>query len=230
MADSAYPAAQEGSSFHFPFWLAWIIGGILVALLSIVALRWVNHRLQMRQAWAMISREREDNKRLFARAAEEFGAQGRQWRANLAALESLQTAGAESATSTPGQTGWTVEAPAYVDSQWQAVRDRGLTALMLSHQLSEIEELYTDLKWLDASRAALVAAVEAARGYAGAHSQRTEAPVSGEMALARAVWTAHCRLGADMRRFHELHTDFLPLPAVEDCETGADALRKSTAR
>ena len=194
-----------------------------------MALRWVHHKVRVRQAWALINGEREGNKRVFARAAETFGTQGRQWRARLGALESPQAHGAGD-ESGPGQITWAVEAPAYAISQWQAVQRGGSTALMLPDQVREVEELYTDLDWLNASRTALVTAVDAARRYAEAHPSRAHAqPAAEEIALARAVWMAHCRLGADMLRFHELHTDFLPVPAVDECDTAGDALRKSTA-
>lgn len=197
---------------------AWMGLGALALLLSLVALRWVRRKWRVRQAWAMINREREYNKRVFARATELFGIRARQCKANLAVLEYLQTQGDAPAAGRPGQITWSFEAPAaFVQEDWQAVLRSGASGLIERHQLPEVEELYIDLNGLNASRAALLTAAESARRYAETHPTRSGSQrLEDEVTLARAVWSAHCQVGDDMRRFHQLHTDFVPAPPVDE--------------
>jgi hypothetical protein len=200
-----------------PIDAAWTVAGVLLALLSFAALAWVRRKWRVRQAWSMIGKEREHNKRVFARAVELSGIRARQCRMNLAVLEYLQARPGAATESWPGQIAWAFEVPAFAHEKWQAVLRSGAGALIEQHQIPEVEELYTDLNGLNASGAALLSAAEAARRHAEAHPARSESQRLGdELTLARAAWTAHCRLGDEMRRFHELHTDFVPMPAVDE--------------
>jgi hypothetical protein len=192
----------------------WIIAGLAIVLLLLISFRWVRRKYRVRQAWKLIKREREYNQRAFARVAELLNAGGRQWKANLAVLERLQMSDDAPPEGRSGQITWTFETPEFPESDWQAVLRSGATALLQPEQVHEVEELYRDLKTLRASTAELAAAVEAARQYAESHPSRSGSKrLTEETALAHAVRVAHSHLYAEMQRFHQLHTDFLPVPS-----------------
>jgi hypothetical protein len=195
----------------FGSYAAWIVGGLLIAGGLAVAFRLVYRKYRKRQAWAMIKAEREDNKSRFTRTADSFATVSQQLVTNSAVLEPLRTRIDIPRESLAGHVAWNCDLPVFSDTAWQTIRRSGLTTLMQPHELREVEELYADLDVLQASMANLHREIDA-----GSHHARVESSESGsqwladEIELMQAIRIAHEKFGADIRHFHQQHTDFVP--------------------
>jgi len=189
----------------------WIAAGLLIAFGLVLIARAVLRKFQKRRAWAMINAEREDNKSRFLRIAESFATLARQLKANSALLEPVHARGDFPQASLAGQVVWTCDFPEFIDSAWQTIRRNGLTSVMLPQQLHEVEELYTDFDILRVSLAKVQQDIEAANRHARAGFSDAGAQwLTDEIGLLQAIRSGHEKLGADMRHFHQQHTDFVP--------------------
>jgi hypothetical protein len=190
---------------------AWIVAGTLLTVGFLVAIRWVYRKYRKRRAWAMINAEREDNKSRFRRSAESFATIAQQLQTNWAAIESLRTRINIPQESLAGVVVWNCDFPEFNDTAWQSIRRTGLNRVFQPHQAREVEELYTDFCILQASMAEVRREIDAGNHHARAGSAET-APqwIADEMELMQAIRIAHDKLGADMRHFTHLHTDFVP--------------------
>ncbi len=190
---------------------AWIIAGAVLAVVFLLAIRWVYRKLRKRRMWAMITAEREDNKSRFKRSAESFATIAQHLQTNLSAVEALRT-GTRSAQERPaGFVAWDCDFPDFNDAAWQTVKKTGLDRLMKPHEAREVEELYVDFAPLQASMAKIRLEIEAGSRHPRVGSaEATPQWIADELALIQAVRTAHEKLGADMRHFHLQHTDFVP--------------------
>jgi hypothetical protein len=188
-----------------------IVVGSTFTVGLLVAIRWVYRKYRKRQAWAMIKAEREDNKRRFARGAESFTTITQQLQTNFAAIEALRTRLHIRQESLAGLVVWNCDLPEFNDTAWQTIRRTGLSRLIQPHEAREVEELYTDFCILQASMANLRREIDAESRHTRVGSAET-APqwIADEMKLMFAVQVAHDKLGADMRHFSQLHTDFVP--------------------
>jgi hypothetical protein len=190
---------------------AWIVAGTLLTVGLLVAIRWIYRKFRKRRAWAMIKAEREDNKSRFRRSAESFATIAQQLQTNRAAIEPLQTRINIAPESLAGLVVWNCDFPEFNDTAWQTVRKTGLNRLFQPHEAREVEELYTDFCVLRPSIAKLRREIDAESRHARVGSAET-APqwIADEMELLQAVRIAHDKLGAEMRHFTHLHTDFVP--------------------
>ena len=189
----------------------WIVAGTILTVVLLVAIRWIYRKYRKRQAWAMIKAEREDNKSRFKRSAESFATIAQQLQTNRAAIEALRTRINIPQESLAGLVVWNCDLPEFNDTAWQTIRRTGLNRLFQPHEAREVEELYTDFCILQASMAKVRGEIEAESRHARVGSAET-APqwIADEMELVQAVRIAHDKLGADMRHFTHLHTDFVP--------------------
>jgi hypothetical protein len=189
----------------------WIVAGTILTAGLLVAIRWVYRKYRKRQAWAIINAEREDNKTRFKRCAKSFATIAQQLQTNWATIEALRTRVDIPQESLAGLVVWDCDFPDFNDTAWQTVRRTGLDRLMKPHEAREVEELYTDFGPLKASIAKLRQEIDAESRHARVGSADI-APrwIADELALMQAVRTAHEKLGADMRYFHQQHTDFVP--------------------
>jgi hypothetical protein len=189
---------------------AWLVAGLLIAFGLLVASRWVYRKFRKRRAWAMIKAEREDNKSRFVRSAESFTTVARQLQTNRTLLEPLRNRVDIPQESLAGHV-WNCDFPVFSDTAWQTLRRGGLTALMQPHELHEVEELYADLDILRASMATLHREIEAGSRHSRVGSAESGSQwLADEIELMQAIRIAHEKFGADIRHFHQQHTDFIP--------------------
>ena len=193
------------------FLSVWIVAGAIFLVVLAVALRWVYRKLGKRRAWTMIRAEREDNKNRFTRSAGSFAAIAQQLQTNRAAIEALRTRTDISQESLAALVVWNCDLPDFNSAAWQTVRRTGLNRLFKACEEREVEELYTDFCVLHASMAKVRREIETESRHARAGSAET-APqwVADELERIQAVRIAHDKLGAEMRYFTHLHTDFVP--------------------
>ena len=190
---------------------AWIVAGMLLAIGFLFAGRWVYRKFRRRGAWALINAEREANRGHFRRSAESFATIARQLQANSAVLEPLRAGTQVLQARVTGLVAWNCDFPEFTDTAWQTVRRSGSIALFQPEQLREVEELYRDFDTLRASMASVRREIDAGRLHASAQSDEARPQrIADEIRLLQAVRVAHDKLGADMRHFTELHTDFVP--------------------
>ena len=190
---------------------AWIVAGTLLTVGLLIAIRWVYRKYRKRGAWAMIKAEREDNKSRFIRSAESFATIAQQLQTNWAAIDPLRTRINIPQESLAGLIVWNCDFPEFNDTAWQTIRRTGLNTLFQPHEAREVEELYTDFCILQASMAKVRREIDAGSRHARVGSAETGPQwIADEMELMQAIRIAHDKLGADMRHFTHLHTDFVP--------------------
>jgi hypothetical protein len=192
------------------FGSGWVVAGTLLTVGLLIAIGWVYRKYRKRRAWAMIRAEREDNKSRFVRSAESFAAIAQQLQTNSAAIEPLRTRIDIRQESLGGLVVWNCDFPEFNDTAWQTIRRSGLTTLMQPHELREVEELYADFDVLRASMAKVQREIEAGSRHARIGSSESGSEwLDDEIELMQAIRSAHEKLGADLRHFNQLHTDFV---------------------
>ena len=199
--------------------IATIVIGLLIALGLEQSAEGIHHGRQVSEARDAIAEERAANQHQFATTTERFRRETKRFQTNLAVLHYLQQHPGAAPDTWPGDISWHSYNTGFSTAAWQTAQNLGVTARMSPADVRQLEHLYYDLGVVQASNAARLRALSAARRYMASDpdpSQLKGAQLANEIELAEAVVIAHYRFGSDMRNLHSLYPDFTPSPETDE--------------
>src|SRR5947209_3784488 len=145
--------------------IATIVIGLLIALGLEQSAEGIHHRRQVREARGAIAEERAANQREFATNTEMFRRETKRFQTNLAVLWYLQQHPGAAPDTWPGKISWHNYITTFSTAAWQTAQNLGVTARMSPADVRQFEHLYYSLGVVQASNAARLRAISAARRY-----------------------------------------------------------------
>lgn len=199
--------------------IATIVIGLLIALGLEQSAESIHHRRQVREARDAIAEERVANQHEFADTTEMFRRETKRFQTNLAVLHYLEEHPGAAPDTWPGKVNWHNYLTTFSTAAWLTAQNLGVTARMSPADVRQWEHLYDNLSGVQASNAARLRAISAARRYMASDadpSQLKGTQLVNEIELAEAVMIAHYRFGGDMRNLHSAYPDFTPSPETDE--------------
>jgi hypothetical protein len=199
--------------------IATIVLGLLIALGLEQSAEGIHHRSQVREAREAIAEERAANQHTFADATEMFRRETERFQTNLAVLHYLEQHAGAAPETWPGKISWHCYNTTFSTAAWQTAQNLGVTARMSPADVRQLEHIYNNLGVVQASGAAQLRALSAARRYMASDADPSKlkgTQLANEIELAEAVVIAHYRFGSDMRNLHSSYPDFTPSPETDE--------------
>jgi len=193
--------------------------GLLIALSLEAGVEWMHHRHEVKDTRALLSIEREHNRKSFSQNTTYFRTGGALIQNNLTVLVYLQQHPGTTEDKLPGIVVWGAYYEPITEATWKTAQQTNVTALMEQDEVTKIDTLYSELEQLESTQLDFFRAVTRAQKYSFVDpniTHLTPAQLDNEIELTKDVLEANYRRGVWLQAVNKDFPDFAPAPSMQE--------------